>query len=86
MKLKRKKALEEQKQKDEEERINNLNLYEELQKVRDEMGGPYFSKADNQKLRCDIKKARKQYKKINQNTENDQFNPCDSEKIDFNID
>lgn len=47
MKLKRKKALEEQKQKDEEERINNLNLYDELQKVRDEMGGPYFSKADN---------------------------------------
>lgn len=65
MKLKRKKELEEQKQKDEEERINNLNLYEEIQKVRDEMGGPYFSKHDNQKLRSDIKKARRQYNQIN---------------------
>ena len=57
--MRKKKAMEEQKQKEEEERNNNLDLYEEIQKVRDEMGGPFFTKQENQKYRNDIRKAKK---------------------------
>ena len=43
----REKVIEEQKMKEEEERLNNPNLSEELSKLREELGGPFFTQLEN---------------------------------------
>ena len=39
--------LEEQKSKEEEERMQNPDIYFELQKMREELHGPFFTKEEN---------------------------------------
>ena len=56
-----KKQEEENKRKEEEERKNsilNQNLFEELKKVREELGGPFFSDEENIKYLRDIDRAK----------------------------
>ena len=40
------------------------DFYEELKKHREELGGPYFTKEENQEYRKKIKKAREEYRDV----------------------
>ena len=58
-KLDKERIMEEQKIKEEEERgVDDANLQDELDKLRKELGGPFFTKEDNIKFKESIKVAR----------------------------
>lgn len=60
--IKEKERLEEEhKLKEEEDRVNNPNLLEELEKMRQEMGGPYFTHTENAIYQKQIAEAKRHY-------------------------
>ena len=61
-KKRKNKLSEERKIKEEKDNLNNKNLlYDELQKLRDELGGPFFTKEENKKYQQTMKKAKEEY-------------------------
>lgn len=63
-KQEREKALEEQKSKEAESRLLNPDLSEELDKLRLELGGPFFTDEENKRFNDSVKKAKKDFDQI----------------------